>query len=85
MASFPATDPSGASVSWEREADHSAQGGTLQAREAEKAMAALRRAFELGFRSVAFRDDDILDPLRSRDDFRLLMMDLDIPADPFAR
>jgi hypothetical protein len=29
------------------------------------------------------REEKEIDPLRGRDDFRLLMMDLAIPADPF--
>jgi hypothetical protein len=32
----------------------------------------------------AFRTEDALDPLRGRDDLKLLMMDLAMPADPFA-
>jgi hypothetical protein len=46
----------------------------------------LRQAVDAGYRNVALmqRDQD-LDPLRSRDDFRLLMMDLEFPDDPFAR
>jgi hypothetical protein len=31
------------------------------------------------------RSDANLDPLRSRPDFHLLMMDLEFPDDPFAR
>ena len=31
------------------------------------------------------KKDPALDPLRSRLDFRLLMLDLEFPADPFAR
>jgi hypothetical protein len=53
--------------------------------EAEKAMGLLRKAVDLGYRSAAFRTEDALDPLRSRDDFRLLMMDLAMPAEVFAR
>jgi hypothetical protein len=53
--------------------------------EAEKAMGLLRRAVELGYRSAAFRNEDALDPLRSRDDFRLLIMDLAMPAEVFAQ
>ncbi len=33
----------------------------------------------------AFRTEDALDPLRGREDFRLLIMDLAFPAEPFAR
>ena len=54
--------------------------------EADTAMALLRKAIELGFSSAdAYRTEDALDPLRSRDDFRLLMLDLAMPADPFAQ
>ena len=54
--------------------------------EAERAMQWLHRAVARGYRNVALmqRDHD-LDPLRGRDDFQLLMMDLAMPADPFAR
>jgi tetratricopeptide (TPR) repeat protein len=54
--------------------------------EAERAMQLLHRAHARGYRNVAVmqRDHD-LDPLRSRDDFRALMMDLAMPDDPFAR
>ncbi len=52
---------------------------------ADRAMATLRRAVAGGFRNVAYmRIDTDLDALRSRDDFRLLMMDLCFPAEPFA-
>src|SRR5262249_62021230 len=54
--------------------------------EADAAMALLRKAVEMGYRSPdAYRTEDALDPLRDRDDFRLLLMDLAMPADPFAR
>jgi serine/threonine-protein kinase len=54
--------------------------------EAERAMRGLHRAVAAGYRNVALmRRDHDLDPLRSRDDFRLLMMDLAMPDDPFAR
>ena len=33
----------------------------------------------------ACRTEDALDPMRGRSDFRLLIMDLDMPDDPFAR
>jgi hypothetical protein len=40
----------------------------------------------MGYRSLdAYRTDDALDPLRGRDDFRLLMLDLAFPAETFAR
>ena len=53
--------------------------------EADKAMDRLRRAVAMGYRNFdALRTEAALDPLRDRDDFRLLMMDLAMPADPFA-
>ena len=53
--------------------------------EADTAMAVLHKAVAMGFRSGdAFRNESALDPLRDRTDFRLLMMDLAMPADPFA-
>jgi hypothetical protein len=54
--------------------------------EAERAMHWLHRAVARGYRNVALmRRDPDLDPLRSRDDFQALMMDLSMPDDPFAR
>ena len=48
-------------------------------------MSLLRRAVAAGFRDpVPFRTASELAPLRGRADFRLLLMDLDMPADPFA-
>jgi serine/threonine-protein kinase len=53
---------------------------------AERAMQWLHRAIARGYRNVALmRKDPVLDPLRSRPDFQLLMMDLEFPDDPFAR
>ncbi len=62
------------------------QGRDLGHQEAEAAMTALRRAIAAGYKNLAdmIRDPD-LDPLRSRSDFQLLMMDLAMPAVPFAR
>jgi hypothetical protein len=49
-------------------------------------MARLHQAVGLGYRSAdIFRSEDALDPLRGRDDFRLLMMDVAFPDEPFAR
>ena len=54
--------------------------------EADEAMALLRKAMAMGFRNAdAYRAEDALDPLRDRSDFRLLMMDLAMPDEPFAR
>jgi eukaryotic-like serine/threonine-protein kinase len=48
-------------------------------------MAALRRAVARGYRSPhALRTDPSLDPLRSRPDFELLLLDLEFPDDPFS-
>ena len=42
------------------------------------------RAIALGYRGpVTFRTETALDPLRSRDEFRLMMMDLVMPSAPF--
>jgi serine/threonine-protein kinase len=54
--------------------------------ESDRAMDNLRRAVAAGFRMLSLMAfDHDLDPLRSRPDFRLLMMDLAFPNDPFAR
>jgi len=54
--------------------------------EADKAMALLTKAVATGFRNAnVFRIETALDPLRNRPDFRLLMMDLAFPEEPFAR
>jgi hypothetical protein len=55
------------------------------ASEADAAMAMLRLAIGWGYNSHDFyRHQDALDPLRGRDDFQLLLMDLAMPAEPFA-
>jgi hypothetical protein len=52
---------------------------------ADQAMHWLHRAVARGYRNVAsMRKDPAFDPLRSRPDFQLLMMDLVMPDDPFA-
>ena len=52
---------------------------------AESAMTLLRKAVGVGYRNPdAYRTEDALDPLRGRDDFRLLMMDIAFPGEPFA-
>jgi eukaryotic-like serine/threonine-protein kinase len=54
--------------------------------EAAKALALLRRAAAMGLSDGAtYRNETALDPLRGLADFRLLMMDLAFPAEPFAR
>jgi hypothetical protein len=53
--------------------------------ETDAAMALLRKAIAMGYRAVRVsRIEDALDPLRDREDFKLFMMDLAMPADPFA-
>jgi hypothetical protein len=53
--------------------------------EAARAIAAMNRAAGFVYRYThAWRTDSALDPLRSRDDFRLLMMDVAFPSEPFA-
>jgi hypothetical protein len=55
------------------------------ASQAEEAMVVLRGAFAGGHRDFdTLRVEPGLDPLRSRDDFRQLMMDLSFPVEPFA-
>jgi serine/threonine protein kinase len=63
---------------------------TLSAAEAPelaaRAMADLRQAVAKGYRNPAeYRREPALDPLRGRDDFRVLMLDLAFPSDVFAR
>ena len=54
--------------------------------EAGRAMDGLRRAVAMGYRNRdAVRTEPALDPLRDRPDFRLLGMDLAMPAEVFAR
>jgi hypothetical protein len=51
----------------------------------DRAMATLHRAVAAGLRSAEWiRADTDLDPLRGREDFKLLMMDLAMPKEPFA-
>jgi hypothetical protein len=53
--------------------------------EAGKSMEWLRQAIARGYRNkIQLRLESALDPLRSRDDFKLLMLDLAMPANPFA-
>jgi serine/threonine-protein kinase len=52
---------------------------------AEEAMTTLHRAVSTGWQDLGLmRTDPDLDPIRSRSDFQLLMMDLAFPAEPFA-
>jgi tetratricopeptide (TPR) repeat protein/tRNA A-37 threonylcarbamoyl transferase component Bud32 len=51
-----------------------------------QAMALLHQAASLGYRNLgAYRSETALDALRTRDDFRLLLLDLSFPLDPIAR
>ncbi len=53
---------------------------------ADQAMALLRQAAAIGYRHPGtYRNETALDPLRRRDDFLLLLLDLDFPTDSFAR
>jgi hypothetical protein len=53
--------------------------------EAAKAIEALFKASALGYRNTyIWRTESALEALRPRDDFRMLMMDLAMPAEPFA-
>jgi hypothetical protein len=53
---------------------------------ADRAIDNLRQAAATGWRNpAAYRYEPALAPLRGHDDFRLLMMDLPFPAQPFAR
>jgi serine/threonine protein kinase/tetratricopeptide (TPR) repeat protein len=52
---------------------------------ADQAMNDLRQAARASYRNVtAYRHEPALAPLRGRDDFQVLMMDLAMPANPFA-
>ena len=54
--------------------------------EADKAMESLRRAVAAGWsRPDHMRADTDLDPIRSRPDFQMLVLDLAMPDEPFAR
>jgi hypothetical protein len=54
--------------------------------EAATALALLQQAIGLGYRNAGrYRTEDALDLLRARPDFQALMLDLDFPAEPFAR
>jgi serine/threonine-protein kinase len=55
-------------------------------RDADRAVATIRRVIEMGFAdSDTLRNDPQLGLLRSRPDFQLLLMDLAFPADPFSK
>jgi serine/threonine-protein kinase len=54
--------------------------------ESDRAMDLLRSAVPIGYRDPeVYRTEAALDPLRDRKDFRLLMMDLTMPAEVFAQ
>ncbi len=53
---------------------------------ADDAMATLRQAAAAGWRDVAAMDaNPDLGPIRSRPDYKMLRLDMAVPADPFAR
>jgi hypothetical protein len=53
--------------------------------QSDQAMERLGRAAAMGYRDPdKYRTETALGTLRGRDDFRLFMMDLLMPADPFA-
>jgi tetratricopeptide (TPR) repeat protein len=53
--------------------------------EADRAMALLRQAVAMGYSNPEqYRTDDALNPLRNRNDFRQLLMDLAMPSEGFA-
>jgi serine/threonine-protein kinase len=57
-----------------------------QRRDADRAVATMRRAIEMGFASSdVLKTDPDFDSLRSRPDFQALVLDQSFPADPFAR
>ena len=56
-----------------------------EASEADAALALLHNVVGRGFRNLStIRAEDGPDPLRGRDDFKLLTMDVAIPDEPFA-
>jgi hypothetical protein len=56
------------------------------ASKAETEVARLHPAVAMGYRNAdASPNADALDPLRDRDDFRLLLMVRAVPAEPFAK
>jgi serine/threonine-protein kinase len=58
----------------------------LRRKQADQAMEALRQAISAGFKDFELmRTDRNLEPLRSRADFRQLVMDSGFPSNPFAR
>jgi hypothetical protein len=53
--------------------------------EADRAMEVLKQVVAEGYRDATMRADPDFAPLRRREDFQVLMLDLDFPAEPFAR
>jgi hypothetical protein len=53
---------------------------------ARRALEELRLACASGYANFAnIKADDDLDPLRDRDDFKLFVLDIEMPANPFAQ
>jgi hypothetical protein len=59
--------------------------GPERSSQEEAAMVILRKTITGGYQDTELISESSLDPLRTRPDFRLLMMDVAFPADPFAR
>jgi len=73
-----------ASLSWAARQRGSGMPASEADAESARALALLRRAAAAGYRDPAtYRNETALDPLRNRPDFRLMMMDLAFPAQPF--
>jgi hypothetical protein len=54
------------------------------AAEADRAVAVVEKLVAEGYRDATSRTNPDFDPLRSRSDFQLLIMDLTLPVEPFA-
>jgi tetratricopeptide (TPR) repeat protein len=55
-------------------------------RDADRALTTLRRVIAMGFADASMlKSDPDLSSIRSRPEFQMLMLDLSMPADPFAR
>ena len=52
--------------------------------EVERAMAIIRRIFAEDYHAPVLQTESCLEPLRSRPEFQLLMLDVPFPASPFA-
>jgi eukaryotic-like serine/threonine-protein kinase len=74
-----------ASLSWAAGRPGSGVSASEADADAVKALTLLQHAAAMGYRDLAtYRAETARDPLRDRTDFRLLMMELAFPAEPFA-